>query len=69
MKFEDVELPIGNLAIHAAHDEKFPNTRDFDVILCYLVHEVKASTKVMVAFEATFRYYKDSSSLKLRSIK
>lgn len=69
IKFEDVDLPIGDLAIHAAHDNKFPNTRDFDVILHYLVHDVKASTKVIIAFEAAYRYYKDSCSVYMRIVK
>lgn len=69
IEFEGVNLPIGDLAIHAAHDDSFPNTRDFDVLLEYLLHEVKASTKVTIAFEAAYRYYKDSCSVYIRIVK
>lgn len=69
LKFRGVDLPIGDLAVHAAYDKRFPNTRDYDVVHYYLIYEVKASTEVMMAFEAAYDYYKNSSSVYLRIIK
>lgn len=65
LKFEEVDLPIGDLAVHAAFDKKFPNTRDYDQILAYLVCEVKASSQVITVYRAAYAYYKDSCSLRL----
>lgn len=69
LKFDGVDLPIGDLAVFVAFDKKFPNTRDYETIHHYLIHVVKASTEVIMAFESAYNYYKDTNSIYLRIIK
>ena len=69
IKFNGIDLPIGDLAVHVAFDKKFPNTRDYDAIHYYLIYEVKASTEVIMAFESAYNYYKDTNSIYLRIVK
>ncbi len=59
--FQDVELPIGDLARYMRDDENFPDTNDYKKLLNYLKSCAENDTIINV-FKSVWKYYSESSS-------
>jgi uncharacterized protein YozE (UPF0346 family) len=59
--FQDVELPIGDLARDIRDDENFPDTNDYKKILKYLKSCTENDTIINI-FKSVWKYYSESFS-------
>ena len=59
--FQDVDLPIGDLARNIRDDENFPDTNDFKVLLNYVKRNIGNDTTTEV-FKNVWKYYSESPS-------
>lgn len=58
--FEEVELPIGDLARDFRDDDNLPNTNDYEILLSY-VEDLENETITNV-FKSVWKYYSESPS-------
>ena len=57
VKFNEVHLPIGDLARDIMNDDAFPESNDYDAMLDYL-ENIHASDQAIQTFENAFAYFK-----------
>lgn len=60
LKFIGVDLPIGDIARDVAVDDKFPNTKDYQIIVEYLESN-STSDRFMRVFEYSYKMYFEST--------
>ncbi|MBU2703601.1 uncharacterized protein YozE (UPF0346 family) [Sporomusaceae bacterium BoRhaA] len=59
--FQDVDLPIGDLARDIRDDENFPDTNDYKKLLNYIKNRSENDTVIDV-FKSVWKYYSESPS-------
>jgi len=59
--FQDVDLPIGDLARNIRDDENFPDANDYKILLNYVKNNIGNDTTTEI-FKNVWKYYSESPS-------
>lgn len=59
--FQEVDLPIGDLASNIRDDENFPDTNDYKKLLTY-IKDRSSDDSLIKAFKSAWKYYSDDHS-------